>query len=162
MSAKRLVLPLVLVFFPVLSLAAATVSFMVIETGLSPDSGANQHSYLWESGLLDVFFESGHIVSNAPTLRLDYMPEEIFPEEAARDRDEAIEGGIDFFVIAVLDYQNRGDENSAPKNIFLRLFRARPWEMIYETRYADTKSRNTTEEFNNLKQAARGLTSRLK
>ena len=48
---------------------------------------------LWESGLMDVFFEAGHIVSNAPALRLDRKPAEAFPEAARPELNEAIAGG---------------------------------------------------------------------
>jgi hypothetical protein len=159
MSAKRLFLPLALVLFAVLPLAAANVSFLIIETGLSPESGSNQHSGLWESGLLDVFFDSGHIVSNAPIMRLDYEPEERFPEEARYELEDALRGGVEYFILAILEYQRGG--SFGPRNVSLRLFKTRPLAMIYETSYADTKSTNLKEEFDNLKQAARGLVPRL-
>ncbi|MDR0486791.1 MAG: hypothetical protein LBG91_00945 [Treponema sp.] len=145
-----------MILLAVLPLGAATVSCLIIETGLPP-GGSNQHSGLWESGLLDVFFESGHIVSNAPMMRLDLKPTEIFPEEARQELDEAVEGGVEYLILAILEYQN----GLKPLNVSLRLFKTRPLAMIYETSYADTKSKNLKEEFDNLKQAARGLVPRL-
>ena len=156
-------------FFPVLflfmimlfPLNAATVSFLVIEAGLPMESPSVQYSGLWESGLLDVFFESGHIVSNAPMMRLEYQPAGGFPEEAQQDLDDALEGGVDYFIIALLEYQNREDNTARPQNISLRVFRTSPCKMIYERQYSDTKSKTIHEEYNSLKQIVRGLVPRL-
>jgi hypothetical protein len=161
MLVKRAFLPLVLALFFVRPLSAATVSFLVIETGLPTESGSNQYSGLWESGLLDVFFESGHIVSNAPVLRLDYAPGEVFPEEAREALGEALEGGAEFFVIALLEYQ-QGSGGFRPGNVSLRVFRARNCcNLVYEIKHADMKVKPITEEFDSLKKVARELVSRL-
>ena len=82
MAKKCLMTVVFLCVFFLFRVEAATVSFLVIETGLTDEAGSRQHSGLWESGLLDVFFESGHIVSNAPILRLLSKPSGDFPEEA--------------------------------------------------------------------------------
>jgi hypothetical protein len=66
-----------------------------------------------------------------------------------------------FFIIAVLEYQNMGDTFGI-RNVSLRLFKTRPLAMIHETNYADTRAKSLKEEFDNLKQAARGLVPRLK
>ena len=152
---------LLIIFFSAISLNAATVSFLVIETGLDADPEANLHSSLWESGLLDVFFESGHIVSNAPVMRLYKKPVEKFPAEAQNDFNEALEGGVEYFIIAMLDYQN-GVNAQRPQNITLRLFKTRPFEMLFEQKITDTNPRSTKEEYDNLKKAARVLLPRVK
>ncbi|MDR2134486.1 MAG: hypothetical protein LBP27_05205 [Treponema sp.] len=141
-------------------LEAATVSFLVIETGLSEEAGTSQHSGLWESGLLDVFFEAGHIVSNAPILRLGKRPGEIFPDEALGKLHEAVEGGVDFFIIALLDYAPN-DAIQKPDRVSLRLFNAVSRNLIYEQQYTDKTSKNSGEEFTSLKQAVRGLVPHL-
>ena len=161
MIIKRLLPVLLFFFFVLLPINAFTVSFLVIETGLSLDSPSNQYSGLWESGLLDVFFESGHIVSNAAMMRLEYKPEGEFPEEAQKDMDEALEGGVDFFIIAVLEFQNHGATDLRPQSISLRMFRTSPLTMIYEGQYTGTQSRTLGEEYDNLRQAVRGLVPRL-
>ena len=161
MPVQRCFLLLFLAFFAVIPLSAANVSFLIIETGLAMEADNNQYSGLWESGLLDVFFESGHIVSNAPIMRLEYKPTGVFPEEAERDRDDALEGGVDYFILALLDYQNRGEDNTRPLNISLRIFKTRPWTMIYERQYSDTRSRTINEEYDSLKQIVRGLVPRV-
>jgi hypothetical protein len=122
-------------FFLGLPLPAATVSFLVIETGLREDLGTSGYSALWENSLLDVFFEAGHIVSNAPVMRLGQVPADDFPPEALADLSEAAEGGAEFFILAQLDYSlSRTDADPAPRNIALRVYRTRPYGLVYEER----------------------------
>ena len=156
MPVKRCFLLLIAVCaaFPV---GAATVSFMVIETGLDAEAAANQHSGLWESGLLDVFFESGHIVSNTPVLRLEGMPDEAFPPEAQDNLDEALEGGIEYFIIALLEYQNQGGKAGRPQRVTLRLFKTQPFELVFEQESVIDSARSAKEEYENLKKVARVL-----
>jgi hypothetical protein len=163
MLVKRAFLPLIFALFVIRPLGAATVSFMVIETGLPSESGANQYSGLWESCLLDVFFEAGHIVSNAPVMRLGYAPPgEIFPEEAREELEEALEGGVELFIIALLQYQQVSDGVFRPGNVSLRVFRAQNCKLLFEMKHADTKAKPIKEEFDSLKNVARGLVSQLK
>jgi hypothetical protein len=119
-----------------LPLSGATVSFMVIETGVSENSPANASSNLWESGMMDGFFDAGHIVSNAPMLRLEQKPDRKFPEEARQELKDAQEGGADFFVLIFLEYRpSTTGEAQVPGNISLRLFRITPHKILYEARY---------------------------
>jgi hypothetical protein len=158
MAKKGFLFGLLLCAFPAFQTGAATVSFLVIETGLGEDSAASRHSLLWESGLLDVFFDAGHIVSNAPVLRLARKPAKDFPDEAQAEFDQALEGGAEFFILALLDY---ADEEQRPENISLRLYRINPRRKIYEQRYSDKTSRSLQEEFDSLKKAARELVPHL-
>jgi len=159
MSLKRCFPLLLLAFFALLPLDAATVSFIIIETGLDMEADANQNSSLWENGLFDVFFDSGHIVSNAPLLRLGRLPKDDFPAEALNELDEAIEGGVDFFIVTLLEFPDSGRASSLkPRQITLRLFRVQPLELLHEQIYPGIRAgRNDRDEFDNLKQAARSL-----
>ena len=161
MYVKSLFPLFILILLAIFPINAATVSFLVIETSVSEESPVYQYSGLWESGLMDVFFESGHIVSNATMMRLAYKPASGFPAEAQNDMDEALEGGVDYFIIALLDYNNSGESGLRAQNISLRLFKTRPLTMIYEGHYSDTRSRTTQEEYDNLREAVRGLVPRL-
>jgi hypothetical protein len=156
---KRLWLGLVLCGLWGARAEAATVSFMVIETGLPPEAGTSAHSGLWESGLMDVFFEAGHIVSNAPVLRLDRKPEEAFPAAARPELSEAIEGGAEFFILAMLDYDAPAAANiQKPRRISLRLFKTSPHTLLHEQQYTDTESAGGPDiEYDRLKRAARTL-----
>ncbi|MDR2101562.1 MAG: hypothetical protein LBP43_03230 [Treponema sp.] len=140
-------------------LSAATVSFLVIETGLWEEEGRNEFSTLWESGLMDVFFESGHIVSNAPIMRLPVKPEGEFPEDARRDLDEAREGGAEFFVLALLDYTGSSAAGSRrhPGFIALKLFRIDPYGLLFEEAYTGRVTASANEEFFNAKEAAQTI-----
>jgi hypothetical protein len=86
-------------------LSAATVNVLVLESGEGPFPF--ESSALWESCLLDVFFEAGHVVSNSPVLRpaggfpggegAGEFPGELLPEL------EALEG-VDYLVLVFLAY----------------------------------------------------------
>lgn len=145
-------------------LSAATVSFLVIETGLGEGEGRNDFSSLWETGLMDVFFDAGHIVSNSPIMRVPVIPEEEFPGEALAELDEAREGGVDFFIIALLDYEGSppGGNQRPPKSISLRLFGINPYRLLFEQSYSGIVSVSANEEFLNAKRAARIIIPHLK
>ena len=162
MSVRNCFILVFLAFFTIIPLSAATVSFLVIETGLEMDAGFNQHSGLWENGLLDVFFDSGHIVSNAPILRLEQRPTEIFPPQAQGDLDDAVEGGVEYFIVALLEFQNSGATGLWPGQVSLRLFRVQPFELLYEHKYSDTGPSGVNEERNSIRQAVRVLIPRVK
>jgi hypothetical protein len=139
-------------------LSAATVSFLVIEAGLSEENGSSSWSILWENGLMDVFFEEGHIVSNAPIKRLELRPQKDFPDEALEDMREAVEGGSEYFILALLDYPPpAGTEIPRPRNIVLRIFRAGSRQPLYEQRYEGKPFLNRGDEFTRIKQSVRGL-----
>jgi hypothetical protein len=117
---------------------AATVSFMVIETGIREEIPTADSSRLWEDALLDVFFNTGHIVSNAPILRVAQKPQKSLPDEARASLNEALEGGADFFVVVALDYQNSsqaGTEQLQPREISVRLFKTTPYRFLYSREY---------------------------
>jgi hypothetical protein len=156
-------LPLALCLFAAVRLDAAMVSFLVIETGLPEERETGRHSGLWESGLLDVFFEAGHIVSNAPVLRLPEKPEAEFPDEARADLAEALEGGAEFFILALLEYDTPKNGNAEtapldkPRKISLRVFKLQPRTLLHEQQYADKSSMNLKDEYDSVKKAARTL-----
>lgn len=142
---------------------ASTVSFLVIETGLGEESPANESSTLWETALMDVFFDTGHIVSNAPVLRLPEKPAQEFPEEARVDFNEALSGGAEFFIIALLDYQGTSPgERPKPRNVSLRIFRIRPYQVLFKQDYSGGVTVSAEEELAGAKSVARTITGHLK
>jgi hypothetical protein len=155
--SARLFIVLCAAFLPV-PLSGASVSFLVLETGLEEGQGDSRYSSLYESGLLDVFFDAGHIVSNAPILRLSGRPRQTFPEEAMGDLAEAIEGGMEYFILAQLDYAAPPDgEIEKPRSISLRIFRVKPYKLIYEQRYDGKALPTMDDEFLEVKQRAGNL-----
>lgn len=135
-------------------LYSANVSFLVIETGL-PVEATSQYSAMWEDGLLDVFFEAGHIVTNSPIMRLAQNPGNGLPNEAKRDHAFAKEGMMDYFIIAVINH-------TVPYNVSLRIFRTNSPEMIMEHKYTDKTYLTKKEEYDSIKNEIRVLVARVR
>ncbi|MDR1129243.1 MAG: hypothetical protein LBL20_08020 [Treponema sp.] len=159
MGSGRLFWTLVFILAAALVPASAyTVSFVVVETGLPEEQAFSEYSNFWESGLLDVFFDAGHIVSNAPVLRLDAPPAKQFPDEAAEALSEANAGGADYFVLALLDYRENGVSNTSPiprpKQVSLRLFKTTPFRFVREEKFAGPQGTRAGEDFLSAKRAA--------
>ena len=116
----------------------ATVSILVIETGLQKDLPAAEFSRAWEDALMDSFFERGHIVRNAPILRLSGPAGTEFPEEAARDElRNAQEGKADFLLVALLDYRGvSATKAMKPRGVTFRLFKVNPAQAVFEQTYS--------------------------
>ena len=152
MLKKNIVLGLIFCIFAAFPLSAANVSFLVMETGLRQTSPSVRHSVMWENGLMEIFFEFGHIVSNAPMLRVFEEPEGGLPSDAEMDYEAARSGGMDFFVIAIINYPARGN-NPRPQNVVLRLFSTESEKMLHEQTFSDTRSRTQKEEYDFIKGA---------
>jgi len=151
---KRISFLLLLGVFSISGIFASMVSFLVIETGLPESAGKNQYSERWESSLMDVFFESGHIVSNAPILRLDSKSSAGIEEIAERDIEEAAEGGSDYFIIAQLDFNS---SSQAPSLVSLLLFRITPYAKLFERQIQVRTYSSAREESENLRNIIMGL-----
>jgi hypothetical protein len=160
---KRLVFILILAGPALCSLSAATVSFLVVETGLPADSARPESSSVWESGMMDSFFDAGHIVSNAPILRIENPESEPgakIPQEARRELDEARLGGADFFVMVLLDYHN--DPQGKPAKILIRIFKVPSGQLLYETSCGVYDGDKADEEFRQVKRQAGKILPQLK
>jgi len=140
-------------FIAVFPLNAATISFLVMETGQSKEDPAGQYPILWENGLLEIFFESGHIVTNFPIMKIVEKPADGFPDEAENEFENARTGGMDFFLVGIVDYARSG--------VSLRLFSTKSSKMIQEQKYTVTSFRNTKEEYENIKAAVSKMAARL-
>jgi hypothetical protein len=153
MLKKTVVIGMFIAIFTVFPLGAATVSVLVMEAG-SPGEQTGQYSIMWENGLLEVFFESGHIVTNSPRISLGEKPVDGFPDEAEKDFEGAKLGGMDYFLLAIVDY--------ATSNVSLRLFNTKSPKMIREQKYAVTTYRNIKEEYEKIKTAVESMAAYLK
>jgi len=136
-------------------LRAATVSFLVMEVGVPTEAPASEQSIMWENGLLDVFFEAGHIVSNSPIMRVAQRPGEGFPDEAERDFEFAKEGMMQYFVIAIVNHPT-------PYNVSLRLFRTDSQQMIIERQYTGRTYRSKREEIEAIREEIQLLMARIR
>jgi len=133
---------------------ASMVSFYVVETGLSDEAERRTHSDQWENAFLDVFFEAGHIVSNAPILRLEIKPANDILQSVAFDIFDARMGGIEFILIAILDYVP--DKMSADEISFY-IYNVNTKELLFEKHIQGKIYRTSREELDDLKAIARGL-----
>ena len=154
---KHLILTLVFCGFALPGLFGATVSCLVIETGLPSGGPKSQYSTMWENNLMDVLFETGHIVSNGRMIRLDRKPEESFPGEAERDYEEARENGMDYFLVAIIEHGSGG----RPQTVSLRLFSANSQELVKEQVYANRPA-SAREENESIKRTINLIAAQIK
>ena len=140
-------------------LSAATVSVLVVESGLPGGAKSPESSFLWETGIMDVFFDAGHIVCNAPIVRMDETPKEKLPPEVRSELYDARDGGADYFVIALLEYRNGLEK---PAAVYLRVFSVTDGALLYEsTNGWNATRKGAREELNEVKQTARKLVPEL-
>ena len=150
-------------FLPVLPLTAYTVSFVVVETGLPQGYPTAEASKFWEAGLLDVFFNAGHIVSNAPIARVqEDLDGSMFIPDIQGEYNEAVDGGAQFFILVLLDYTGKdytGNRNMIPRPqaISIRLFGTNPYRFFLEQKYPGGRTTPIGDELIVAKDAARRL-----
>jgi hypothetical protein len=159
MQKKPAVAAFILGAFLALPLPASTVSVLVIETGRNGDNPVKEYSTLWEYGILDVFFEAGHIVSNAPIMQTLRKTAKELPDEARPDMEDAKEGGAEFFVLALLDYKSPDGGGAAgkPDAVSLRLFKISGNKAIYQENVNPGTYSSRDEEVQGIKRIARKL-----
>jgi len=149
---KRVVFAAVLALFLNMGIGASMVSFYVIETGLSENITNVRHSELWENAFLDIFFDAGHIVSNAPILRLEHKVNGNILRMV--DMQDARDSGVEFVLIAQLDYT---DDLRAPDEISFFIYKVTPQEKILDRTITPKSFRTTNDEYNDIKAVVRGL-----
>jgi hypothetical protein len=109
---------------------------------------------------MEVFYESGHIVTNAPLLRLGLAksPVDDLPREVEGDLREAKEGGMEYFIVAVVDNRDY--------NVSLRLYNTGSKNMImHKQAYAGKVSgsaKEEKEEHENIKKTIRAMNAQLR
>jgi hypothetical protein len=126
---KRIVTAFLFGIILALNAEASLISFLVIETGLPENAGNIRHSALWENAFMDVFFDSGYVVTNYPMMRLASKPEGNIQEACGFDVSEAKEAGVDYLLIAKLEYVSA---IYPPQIISFYVFRVDQHEIIYE------------------------------
>jgi len=156
---RKLFLALVIIGMGFMPLAAATVSVLVIETGLPPETGLSPSASVWESGVMDAFFDAGFIVSNAPSLQLAKASGSQLPPEARREFEEARLGGADLFFVVHLNYPVGQEQN---KSVVIAVFSVSSGELLYETSMGTRSWGNPNEEFLIAKQNTGNIILRLK
>jgi len=152
---KKCLLPaLVFSFFLNAGAAASMVSFYVIETGLPENRLNNEHSVQWENAFMDVFFDAGHIISNFPTMRFETRPQGEVMQYASISMMEARNWGIEYIVIAQLDYV---DVYQSPASITFFVYKVHTNEKLFERQIAGKTYRSIRDEYEDLKVIVRSL-----
>jgi len=153
---KKGILAIIIGIFFGFGVEASMVSFYVVETGLLYDgqNKSNQHSQRWEGAFLDVFFEAGHIVTNAPIQRLETKPTGDILKAIYFDMKEARDAGSDYVIIARLDYS---PDTGCPAEVVFYVYKVTPQQKIYEKQVKGRTYGKSTDEVDDLKALARGL-----
>jgi hypothetical protein len=145
---KSIFIALFLGIFLTLHIEASVISFYVIETGLQTEGGKNRNSILWENAFMDVFFDSGYIVSNYPMMRFSSKPEGSIIEASGFDADEAKDAGVDYILVTQLDYY---DVQLPPSVITFYIFRVDNHQIIYEKQIAGMANRPEKDAYEDMK-----------
>jgi len=161
MTCKRLLFTAVLLMLLTFSVTASTVSFLVVETGLSEGiSNPQNSSRLWEEGLMASFFDAGHIVTNNPILRMEIqVSTEIRGTVLEYDFNEAVLGGAEYFVLGLLEYEIQGNR-VVPARMNIKIYTTEPQELVYEQVF--TIGRNSSEDNQLVRNAGRTIISHIK
>jgi len=161
MVCKRLLGTAVLFMLLTFSASASTVSFLVVETGLHDGFASPQSSSrLWEEGLMAFFFDSGHIVTNNPILRMEKKgSSEIRGTILEYDFDEAVMGGAEYFILGLLEYELQGSR-VVPANMNIRIYTTAPEALVFEQLFPI--GRNSGEDNVLVRNAGRTIVSHIK
>ncbi|GBU28571.1 hypothetical protein R84B8_02131 [Treponema sp. R8-4-B8] len=148
---KRIAIAVIIGISLTLSVAAATVSFYVIETGINEDFDIKQsQSIQWENAFMDVFFDAGYIISNAPIMRLEKIPSDVLQ---VIDINEAVVYGIDYMLIVLLDYKKELNDSSEVSFFIYKVTRK---EKVFEKKIL-IKRESSQDDYNNMKSIAKGF-----
>ena len=161
MISKRLLS--ILVLFAVLSFpaSASVVSFLLVETGLGNGNMETQYTSLWEGGLMNAFFDAGHIVNNSPIARMERIPARDFTGTVEADFKDAVSGGAEFFILGFIDYQVQAGK-PVPTGIILKIYKTKSQEVVYEQRFQAGTGKSLNEEYQIAQSTGRIVVSHLK
>jgi hypothetical protein len=146
---KRIIFVVIILILFTFSVSAATVSFYVVEAGINEEAD-KRVSELWETAFMDVFFDAGYIISNAPIMRLDKSPSNILQ---IVDFKEASVCGIDYMLIVLLDYKVG---LPSPEEVSFYIYKVTKREKVLERKISQ-KQVPLKDDYNNMKSIARGF-----
>jgi len=146
---KRIAIAVIIGLLLTFSVSAATVSFYVVEAGINEEADS-RFSELWETAFMDVFFDAGYIISNAPIMRLEKSPSNILQ---ILDFKEASVCGIDYMLIVLLDYKVG---LPSPEEVSFYIYKVTKKEKVLERKIRQ-KQVPLKDDYNNIKSIARGF-----
>ena len=163
MFRKSLGITVFLWVFFIFPLSASMVSFMVIETGLHPESHGGNYSTVWEDALMGVFFDEGFIVSNSPVMRMNRFPEDVLPQEIQGDFFDAYRGGAEFFILVLLEFVAQGGL-IRPHGALVRVLRTgeHTGDLIYEQHIPAGTGTGIRDEFIRAQETGKILAAHIK
>ena len=147
---------LLLLVFPA---SASTVSFLVVETGLG-EKTITQYGSLWEAGLMEVFFDAGHIVTNSPIARMEKRPAVDLSGYIQVDFYEATRSGADYFILGFLEFQSK--DARIPNAMVLKIYDTNTEKLIFEQSFSAGTGKNLTDEYQIAKNAGQVIVSNIK
>ena len=161
MNFKRL--GIIMVLFAVLTfpLSASVVSFLLVETGLREGGPETQYTSLWEGGLMNAFFDAGHVVTNSPITRMERKPDRDLSGIVEADFRDAAAGGAEFFILGFIQYQIQ-DGKPLPSEIVLKIYRTGSQQIVYEQRFRAGTGKTLNEEYQIAQNTGRIIVSHLK
>jgi hypothetical protein len=159
MNYKRLMGIAVLLLLMVFPASASMVSFLVIETGLNEET-STQYGSLWEGGLMAVFFDAGHIVTNSPIARMEKRPDEDLSGYIEVDFYEARVGGAEYFILAFLEFQKK--DAAVPTAIIIKIYSTDSEKLIFERSFPAGTGRSLGEEYQIAQNAGRVIVSNMR
>ena len=159
-SIARLASLAVLLLLLVFPASASMVSFLLVETGIDEDISCGQFTSLWEGGLMDAFFDAGHIVTNSPIARMEKKPDRDLSGQVADDFSEAASGGADFYVLGFLEYRLQGSRG-IPVGIALKVYSSDSQKLLFEQRFPAGTGKSLDEEYQFAQNAGRVIISQL-
>ena len=160
MYFKRLWIIAVLFAVLVIPVSASVVSFLLVETGLRDGAPETQYTSLWEDGLMNAFFDAGHVVTNSLITRMERRPERDLTGIIEVDFREAASGGAEFFILGFLDYRTQ-EGRLVPSDIVVKIYRTSSQQIVYEQRFQAGTGRNLNEESLLAKNTGRVIISHL-
>jgi len=146
---KRIIIAVIIGILLTFSVSAATVSFYVVEAGKNEEADTKM-SELWETAFMDVFFDAGYIISNAPIMRIEKSPSNILQ---ILDFKEASLCGIDYMLIVLLDYKAA---LPSPEEVSFYIYKVTKREKVLERKIRQ-KQIPLRDDYNNMKSIARGF-----
>jgi len=147
---------LLLLVFPA---SASMVSFLVVETGLGEGTNT-QYGSIWEGGLMEVFFDAGHIVTNCPIARVEKRPENDISGPIGNDFFEAAVNGAEYFVLCYLEYQSMS--RSVPNAMVIKIFNINAEKLIYERSFPAGTGRSLGDEYQTALNTGRIIVSNIR
>ena len=159
MLTKRLLGVAALLLLMAFPASAFMVSFMVVETGLGEEA-SSVYAGLWEGGLMEAFFDAGHIVTNAPATRLPGKPANDLSGFLEDDFNDAVSGGAEYFILGYLEYQvNRG---AIPVGMELKLYKTDSRKLLFEHKFPAGSGKDVREEIQIARNAGLTIISQMK